>query len=57
MTATIGTMPNTPGTPRRTIRIDDETWEAALAAAQERGESLPEAIRAFLKRYSKKGSK
>lgn len=53
MTATISTMPNTPGTPRRTIRVEDELWAAALAAAEAKGESLPEAIRQFLKRYSK----
>lgn len=50
---TVGTMPNTPGTPRRTIRVEDELWAAALAAAEARDESLPEAIRQFLKRYSR----
>ena len=55
--ATIGSMPNKPKTPHRTIRVEDALWEAAQAAAGARGETISEAIRAFLKRYSKKGSK
>jgi len=35
----------------RVIRVPDELWEAARAKADERGESLAEAIRAFLRRY------
>lgn len=50
MTDTIGTMPSK-GTKRRTIRIDDELWEAALAKAEEHGESLPAEIRRFLEQY------
>lgn len=46
--------PNAPGTPRRTIRVPDDEWAAALAKAEERGESLPEEIRKFLRRYAKK---
>lgn len=56
MTTTIGTMPSK-GTKRRTIRVEDDLWNAALAAADTQGESLPEAIRKFLKRYAKNGSK
>lgn len=56
MADTIVPMPSK-GTKRRTIRIDDETWDAALEAAEAKGESLPEAIRKFLKRYAKTGSK
>lgn len=55
--ATIGSMPNKPKTPLRNIRVDDELWNAAMAAAEARGESLSEAIRKFLKRYAKTGSK
>ncbi len=44
-------------TPRRTIRVDVETWNAALNVAQSQGESLSDVIRAFLKRYIKKGGK
>ena len=39
--------------PRRpkSIRCEDDLWEAALKKADERGEVLSEEIRAFLKRY------
>jgi antitoxin component of RelBE/YafQ-DinJ toxin-antitoxin module len=53
VTDTIGVMPNKPKTPLRNIRVDDELWTAAMAAAEARGESLSEAIRKFLKRYAK----
>lgn len=36
----------------RTIRISDELWEAAQAEAAERGESVTDAIRRALVRYS-----
>lgn len=52
----VGAMPSK-GTPRRTIRVDDDLWNAALAAAEARGESLPEEIRNFLEQYIKNGSK
>ena len=39
------------GTPRHTIRIDDELWANALAEAQARGEDLSTAIRGFLRDY------
>ena len=57
MSTTIGNMPNQPKTKLRNIRVEDELWDAAKAAAEARGESLSEAIRAFLKRYAKNGSK
>ena len=39
--------------PRRpkSIRCEDDLWDAALKKADERGEVLSEEIRAFLKRY------
>lgn len=46
--------PNKPRTPHRTIRVEDELWEAAVALAKERGESVSEILRAALKRYVKK---
>lgn len=49
--AIIDTMPNTPGTKRRTIRIDDPTWEPAMEAAKDKDEILAEEIRAFVERY------
>ena len=46
--------PNTPGTPRRTIRVADALWEAAQAKAQERGEDLSTVLRKALERYVKR---
>lgn len=42
-------MPDMP----RNIRVPDDLWKAALARAEERDESLSDAIRAFLRRYVK----
>jgi predicted HicB family RNase H-like nuclease len=44
-------VPNTPGTPRRTIRVDDELWLSAVVKAAERGESVSDVIRRALERY------
>lgn len=44
-------MPNQPKTPQRTIRISDTLWAKAKRRADERGETLTEAIRKFLERY------
>jgi hypothetical protein len=44
-------VPNTPGTPRRTIRVPDGLWEAAQAKAGERGDNLSDVIRRALERY------
>jgi antitoxin component of RelBE/YafQ-DinJ toxin-antitoxin module len=48
-------MPNQPrdDNPTRAIRIDDALWTAAKERAAERGESVSEAVRAFLRRYTK----
>lgn len=46
-------MPNQPKTTARTVRVGDELWTAATKRAEERGESISEAVRAFLKRYSR----
>jgi hypothetical protein len=43
-------MPNT--TPRA-IRIPDEVWQAALAKAAERGETVTAVVLRALKRYAK----
>ena len=37
--------------PRRSIRVEDDLWDAAMRKAEERGDVLSEEIRAFLKRY------
>ena len=46
---------STPRSPRksRTIRAEDELWDAALRKADERGEVLSEEVREFLQRYAK----
>lgn len=40
------------GTPRRTVRVDDELWQAAAARAAERGEDLSAVIRRALAEYA-----
>ena len=51
---TPGTVSSVPGkgTTRRTVRIPDEVWEPAQAAAEERGENLSEVIRSALVDYA-----
>lgn len=46
-------MPNQPKRKARTIRVSDELWEAAAAKAAANDESLSDAIRKFLRRYTK----
>lgn len=46
-------MPNQPKTPTRAIRIEDGLWSRAQERAAERGESVSEAVRKFLERYTK----
>ena len=41
-------------TPIRTMRVDEQTWTAAQAAAAARGESVSDVIRRALVRYAKK---
>lgn len=53
--ATVRTVPNTPGTPRRTIRVPDALWDAAAAKAAEQGTDLSAVIRKALERYVKRG--
>jgi hypothetical protein len=48
---TVRAVPNTPGTPRRTIRVPDALWDAAAAKAEENGESVSDVIRRALERY------
>lgn len=40
-------------TPMHSFRVEDELWEAAKKRAEERGETLTEALRKFLRRYVK----
>lgn len=46
-------MPNKPreGVRPRSIKVHDDLWIKAKARADEKGESLSEAIRRFLERY------
>lgn len=46
-------MPNQPKTPARAVRIDDALWRKAQERAAERGETVSEAIRKFLERYTR----
>lgn len=46
-------MPNQPKTKARSIRIDDALWAKAQARAAERDESVTDAIRRFLERYTR----
>lgn len=52
MTPRLGTMPNQPKTPQRTVRVPDDVWEAAKTKAAERGENLSDVIRKALARYA-----
>lgn len=47
------TVPNKPKTPLRSLRISDDLWEKAKARADEKGESVSDAIRKFLERYTR----
>jgi hypothetical protein len=44
-------------TPQRSIRIPDDEWEAAKAAADDRGETLSNVIRIALRRYAARHAK
>jgi hypothetical protein len=46
-------MPNKPKTPLKSFRIPQALYEKAQARAAERGESLSEAVRKFLERYTR----
>lgn len=39
------------GTPRRSVRIPDDEWNAALAIATERGDNLSDILRRALTQY------
>ena len=44
-------MPNRPKTPARTVRVDDDLWDAAHKKASDRGDSLSQVIREALRKY------
>jgi antitoxin component of RelBE/YafQ-DinJ toxin-antitoxin module len=37
----------------RVVRVSDRVWEAARKRADEKGETVSEAVRKFLERYSR----
>ena len=41
----------------RTVKVEDDLWDAAMRKAEERGDVLSEVIREALKRYVKRGPK
>ena len=47
-------VPNTPGTPRRTIRVPDALLEAAQAKAEQQGTDVSAVIRKALERFVKR---
>jgi antitoxin component of RelBE/YafQ-DinJ toxin-antitoxin module len=50
-------MPNrrNPHNKRRSVVVPDDLWHAAQAKAEERGETVSDAIRRFLERYVRRG--
>lgn len=44
-------MPNQPKTPARTIRIDDELWDAVQREAKAKGESMSDVVRKSLRKH------
>lgn len=44
-------MPNQPKTPKRSVRVSDEIWQAVKEKAKKRGETITEVILRSLKRY------
>jgi len=45
--------PNQPKTPGRNIRVSDDTWKKAQKKAEERGESVSDAVRRCLDEYTR----
>lgn len=39
------------GTPKRSVRVEDELWDAAKEAADKRGDNLSDILRDRLKSY------
>lgn len=37
----------------RVVRVSDRVWEAAMKRADEKGETVSEAVRKFLERYAR----
>lgn len=52
--AKMGTMPNKPKTPLRSLRVSDEVWVAAQAKALEEGTTVSDVVREALVKYAAK---
>jgi predicted HicB family RNase H-like nuclease len=58
LAATVPAVRSTSGkTPRRTVRVPDEVWQAAQAKAEARGDNLSDVIRRALERYARSKDK
>ena len=44
-------MPNQPKTPARTVRVDDELWNAVRREAEAKGENVSDVVRQALRKY------
>lgn len=40
-------------TPRRSVRVPEDVWQAAMATAARKGESVSVAVVRFLRRYAR----
>jgi len=50
-------MPNTSGTPRRTVRVSDALWYEAAGYAAEEGKDMSTIVREALERYVRRRRK
>jgi len=55
VTTTVSPVPNKPKTPVKSFRIPEDLYRAALAKADEKGETLTDVRRRALERYVKRG--
>lgn len=53
-TATIPDVRNAEQTPRRTVRVSNEVWDAAAAKAEEKGETVSDVVRRALIAYARR---
>lgn len=55
--ATMPPVPNTPGTPRHSVRLSDELWADARLMAEEQGLTVSDVVRQDLERRVKRWRK
>lgn len=51
----VARVPNQEKTPRRTIRINDDVWNAAAEKAERKGETVSDVVRRALINYIRRG--